>query len=79
MWQETFSSEAHKCRELALRCSGPQQRLLINLAAAFEELARKRNQYEWKIALHHESPRQTGGRTMSFAAFAPQREHFDAT
>jgi hypothetical protein len=44
MREETFASEAHKCRNLALRYSGgPEQRLLINLAAAFEELARKRN------------------------------------
>src|SRR6476469_1822061 len=35
------ASEAHKCRNLALRYSGrPEQRLLINLAAAFEEIAR---------------------------------------
>ena len=44
MREERFASEAHKCRNLALQYSGgPEQRLLINLAAAFEELARKRN------------------------------------
>lgn len=43
MRDETFASEAHKCRNLALRYSGgPEERLLINLAAAFEDLARKR-------------------------------------
>ena len=44
MREETFASEAHKCRNLALQyAGGPEQRLLINLAAAFEELARKGN------------------------------------
>ena len=43
MREETFWSEAHKCRDLAVRYSGPEQRLLINLAAAFEDLARKPN------------------------------------
>ena len=42
MSDETFASEAHKCRSLARRYPGsPEGRLLINLAAAFEELARK--------------------------------------
>ncbi len=43
MREETFASEAFKCRDLALRYSGPERRLLINLAAAFEELARSSN------------------------------------
>ena len=44
MSDQTLAIEAHKCRNLALRYSGsPEERLLINLAAAFEELARKRN------------------------------------
>jgi len=44
MRDETLASEAHKCRNLALRYSGgPEERLLINLAAAFEDLARKRS------------------------------------
>ena len=44
MREETFVSEARKCRSLALRYPGrPEQRLLINLAAAFEEIARNRD------------------------------------
>lgn len=40
MREETFAIEARKCRNLALRyLSGPEQRLLINVAAAFEDLA----------------------------------------
>jgi hypothetical protein len=43
MREETFAIEARKCRTLARRYSGrPEQRLLINVAAAFEDLARKR-------------------------------------
>jgi hypothetical protein len=41
MREEIFVSEARKCRNLALRYSGgPEQRLLVNLAAAFEVMAR---------------------------------------
>ena len=73
MWQETFSSEAHKCRELALQYSGPQQRLLINLAAAFEELARKRNRenrfscwHEWlESSLKRSDESRTWSRTLA--------------
>lgn len=41
MHEEKLVGEAHKCRNLALRYSGrPEQRFLVNIAAAFEELAR---------------------------------------
>jgi hypothetical protein len=43
MREETFAGEADKCRNLARRyAGGPEYRLLINVAAAFDELSRKK-------------------------------------
>jgi hypothetical protein len=42
MRMETFATEALKCRRLARRYTGrPEQLLLMNVAAAFEQLAQK--------------------------------------
>ena len=58
MRQETMMSEARKCRDLAVRYFGrPEQRLLVNVAAAFEDLARKRNgDHRFQICQHVEAP-----------------------
>jgi hypothetical protein len=62
MRTETLAEEARKCRNLAPRYEGrPEQRLLLNVAAAFDELAREGKSKRWLGSVRNESDADLSG------------------